>query len=53
MNALKTTIDGLVAANLKFVVVEYDGSGHFAGYLQRRPMRLSLDVMNFLGFFDS
>jgi hypothetical protein len=53
MNALKTTIDGLVAASLKFVVVEYDGNGHFAGYLQRRPMRLSLDVMNFLGFFDS
>jgi hypothetical protein len=53
MNALRTTIDGLVAANLKFVVVEYDGIGHFAGYLPRRPMRLSLDVMNFLGFFDS
>ena len=53
MNALKTTIDGLDAANLKFVVVEYDGNGHFAGYSQRRPMRLSLDVMNFLGFFDS
>jgi hypothetical protein len=53
MNTLRTTIDGLVAANLKFVVVEYDGIGHFAGYLPRRPMRLSLDVMNFLGFFDS
>jgi hypothetical protein len=53
MNALRTTIDGFVAANLKFVVVEYNGTGHFAGYLPRRPMRLSLDVMNFLGFFES
>ena len=47
------TIDGLVAANLKFVVVEFNGSGHFAGYLPRRPMRLSLDVLNFLGFSES
>ena len=53
MKALRMTIDGLVAANLKFVVVEFNGSGHFAGYLPRRPMRLSLDVLNFLGFSES
>ena len=49
MNDLRTTMGRLSAENVKFVVVEYNGSDHFAGYIPRHPMRLSLDVLDFLG----
>ena len=49
MNDLRATMGRLSAENVKFVVVEYNGSGHFAGYIPRHPMRLSLDVLDFLG----
>ena len=53
MNDLRTTVERLSEENVKFVVVEYNGYGHFAGYVPRQPLRLSDNVLKYLGYSKS
>ena len=53
MDDLKMTLTRLRTAGDRFVIVEHNGQGHFAGYVGQghsgRSLRLSLRVLEFLG----